>query len=87
MAEAKSNPVPSTNNRTRVTTDLEAQAVYLGDIAYYDDNQDPDVPLRLTIRTPRETRRRGEFVEMKLGAHAYLINLADLQAALEAAGK
>lgn len=87
MAEAKSNPVPSINNRTRVFVDLEAQAVYLGDVSYYDDNQDPDVPLRLTIRTPRETRRRGEFVEMKLGAHAYLVNLADLQAALEAAGK
>lgn len=87
MASTESNPVPSTNNRARVTTDLEAQGVYLGDVAYYDDDQDPDVSLRLTIRTPRETRRRGEFVEMKLGAHAYLINLADLQAALEAAGK
>ncbi|MCZ7604850.1 MAG: hypothetical protein M5U25_02005 [Planctomycetota bacterium] len=89
MAAQNTNPRESSVNpgTGRVFVDVDLHAVYIGDISYYDGADEPELPAKLTIRTAREARHRADFVEVKIGAHAFLVCRDSLQAAIDAAGK
>lgn len=58
-----------------VTTDIELDRVFIGDVSEGQVADEPTLPRLLTIRSPRHQRDRDDgLVELRIGEHAYVLS-------------